>query len=47
MMRRDPDATAEQQEKITIINRSGGHLLGMINHVLDLSTDATGYWQHV
>jgi signal transduction histidine kinase/DNA-binding response OmpR family regulator len=42
MMGRDPDATAEQQEKITIINRSGGHLLGMINNVLDLSKIEAG-----
>jgi CheY-like chemotaxis protein len=37
MLAREQNATAEQQEKLTIINRSGQHLLGMINDVLDLS----------
>jgi two-component system sensor histidine kinase EvgS len=37
MLAREQNATAEQQENLAIINRSGQHLLGMINDVLDLS----------
>lgn len=37
MLGRARDATKEQQEKLGIINRSGEHLLSMINDVLDIT----------
>ncbi len=37
LLEHDPSCTPEQKKKISIINRSGSHLLGLLNDVLDLS----------
>jgi signal transduction histidine kinase/ligand-binding sensor domain-containing protein/DNA-binding response OmpR family regulator len=42
MLARDPQATSEQTERVAIINRSGQHLLDMINNVLDVSKIEAG-----
>ncbi len=42
LMTRDPEVTAQQQEKLTIINRSGEHLLDMVGDILSLSRIEAG-----
>jgi signal transduction histidine kinase/ActR/RegA family two-component response regulator len=37
ILRRDTGLSAEQQRSLEIINRSGGHLLSLINDVLDMA----------
>ncbi|MBN1876209.1 MAG: PocR ligand-binding domain-containing protein [Anaerolineae bacterium] len=43
LMQNDRQATAEQKEYLTIINRSGEHLLNLINNVLDISKIEAGH----
>lgn len=37
MLEQDPSINAAQKEKLAVIERSGQHLLGVINNILDLS----------
>ncbi len=42
MMRRDPEITDKQRENLDIINRSGEHLLNLINDVLEMAKIESG-----
>jgi signal transduction histidine kinase len=45
MMRRDPQLTESQRENLDIINRSGEHLLSLINDVLEVAKIEAGRLQ--
>jgi PAS domain S-box-containing protein len=45
MMRRDPLLTGSQSENLNIINRSGEHLLSLINDVLEMAKIEAGHLQ--
>ena len=42
LMQRDPDLTQEAREHLNIVNRSGEHLLSLINDVLEMSKIEAG-----
>lgn len=42
LMRRDPDLTADQEENLGVVGRSGEHLLSLINSVLEMSKIEAG-----
>jgi signal transduction histidine kinase/ligand-binding sensor domain-containing protein/CheY-like chemotaxis protein len=42
LMARDPDTSRKQNENLSVIKRSGQHLLGLINDVLDMSKIEAG-----
>ena len=42
LLERDPSVTREQQENLSLIHRSGGHLLELINDILEMSKIEAG-----